>query len=178
MARAMEDAGAGDLDGAERELASRRRELEAEFADKMRDLKHQHQRRMDRLKEEQAEWEAYRRSKAKEIADKTETVRRRVENVEHRTNVDAAAKKELADLRAAVQRLEAEQARTTRDRAALAGDLERAQARAKSLRTRSRAAGIVLAVGVTGWLVGGWQTTAGLSVLVASVAAAFLIAAV
>lgn len=59
----------------DRELAMRRADLEREFDGKMRELKAQEKRRLDRLKEEQAEFEEHRRAKTKEMADREERLK-------------------------------------------------------------------------------------------------------
>lgn len=72
---------------ADRELAARRRELELEFEAKNRDLKAQHKRAMDKLQQDRVDWEAHRREQQRELADRTEKVRRSEDN--HRRDAEA-----------------------------------------------------------------------------------------
>lgn len=89
-----------------RELAARRKDLEREFADKARELKAQHQRRMDQLERDRLEWEAYKRSQTKEMADRAEKLRRNAENAETKVRVTTENLRELDELRAQVKELE------------------------------------------------------------------------
>ncbi|HEX2066862.1 MAG TPA: hypothetical protein VHI93_08630, partial [Candidatus Thermoplasmatota archaeon] len=84
----MPDEADADLpESARRELAARRRELEREFGLKRAELKAQHQRRLDLLRQEQVDWQEHRRRQAKELADRTEKVRRNAANAQQRVEV-------------------------------------------------------------------------------------------
>ncbi len=89
-----------DYDSAEGELAARRRDLEREFDDKQRDLKAQHKRQADKLQADRLDWEASRKAQLKDLADRTERVKRQEDN----------HAKDLAALKEAQRRLEATRA--------------------------------------------------------------------
>lgn len=91
---------------AERELASRRKDLEREFDDKLRDLKAQHKRQADKLAQDRADWEDHKRRQAKELADKAEKVHRAEGNAAKVEAMKAAERKELEALRLRVKELE------------------------------------------------------------------------
>lgn len=80
---------------ADRELAARRRDLEQEFDDKLRDLKAQERRRAQGLEQDRIDWEAGRKEKDRQLADRAEKMRRQEEN--HKRDLEAlkAARREL-----------------------------------------------------------------------------------
>ena len=91
---------------AQREIAARRRELELEFEAKNRDLKAQHKRTLDKLQQDRVDWEEHRREQQRDLADRTEKVRRSEDN--HKRDLEAlrearaeldATKAELAEQR-------------------------------------------------------------------------------
>lgn len=84
----------------------KRRELDLAHDEKLRDLKAQHKRRMDALDQDRLDWEASRKAQLKDLADRTERVKRAEGN--HRRDADSlraarteldAAKEELAKQR-------------------------------------------------------------------------------
>ncbi|MES2155803.1 MAG: hypothetical protein V4510_11765 [bacterium] len=172
----MGDEDESDLpEAAHRELAARRRDLEREFDLKMRDLKAQHSRRMDRMEQEKAEWEADRRAQAKELADRKETVRRRTENAEQRVETSAAEKQELAALRADVRRLEGVERAAKKAEARHDDERKTVELRVKAAIRPARWAAVLLVVGTAGWLAAGRATPLALAVLTAGLAAAVLL---
>lgn len=177
MASAMEDAGQGEEmpETARRELAARLRDLERDYDAKVRELKTQHQRRMDRLKEDRAEWDTYRRAQTKELADLKETMRRRTEVAQQRVDTTAAERKELADLREEVKRLESVERTVKRDAARLEAEMGAARDVAGRSRTRARWAAGALLLGAAGWLAAGWQGPLGLASLTAGLTLAALL---
>jgi hypothetical protein len=166
---------AGPPEDAQDELRRLRRDLERDFDAKMRDLKAQYQHRFARLKEEQAAWEEHRRTQAKALADKTETVRRRTENVVQRADLGAAVRKELEASRGQVKGLETAQRETAAERDRLRADAEAARASLRAAQSRGRWAGAALATGALGWLVAGWVTPIGLAILADGVALSLLL---
>ena len=115
-----------------RELAARRRDLEREFNDKQRELKAQHQRRLDALQTEQADWEAHKRSKTKELADREERLRRHEERAQADARKVAATRDDLQMRKRHVEELEAAKHDADAAQAAL-------QARVDAAETRSAA---------------------------------------
>lgn len=77
-------------------LEQRRKELEREFDDKLRDLKAQAKRQADKLQADRVDWEASRKAQLKDLADRTERVKRQEDN----------HKRDLAALRAAEAELQ------------------------------------------------------------------------
>ena len=130
---------------AERDLAARRRELEHEFEDKARELKAQHKRQLEALRQEQADWEAHKRAQAKELADRLERVRRQEANDTARVAAQAAAVEDVAALKADVA---AERASKLEAKRALA----ETEARLAAAQARLPAARRVLAWSVAGAL--------------------------
>lgn len=109
--------GEPDAGDAERELAARRRELEREHADKLRDLKAQVKRQTDALQQQRLEWEATRRKQQQDLADKAERLRRQEESTRREGERREAARQ---DLQAAKKQV--------------AGGLDQARAEAEALR--------------------------------------------
>src|ERR1041385_2549217 len=146
---------------AERELAMRRKELEREFQDKMRELKAQEKRRMDRLAEDRLAWEEYKRTQQKEIADRAETVRRRQEVTQHESEELKALRSELEALRMPhAEEVEAARAAAAAEKSKLAPALKSTLKGSQDLLFWSSA--LSLAGGVV-WLyiglVRGWSAT-------------------
>lgn len=119
------DETAGPTNAADGELVARRRELEAEFDAKVRDLKAQSKRQTDKLAQDRLDWEQSRKAQLKDVADRTERLRRAEDN--HKRDAEA--------LRATRRDLEA-----TRERAQEAGEakVEAKQARASQADLTSR----------------------------------------
>jgi hypothetical protein len=167
----MGDEPGGDLpEAAQRELAARRRELEREFNLKRADLKAQHQRRLDLLRQEQADWQEHRRLQAKELADRTEKVRRNAGNAQQRAELGAAERQELAELREQVKRLERAQREAKRTQTRLEEGASAADRRLRSARARASWAAAVLVLGALAWIALGWREARGLGVLAAALA--------
>ncbi|MCA1811412.1 MAG: hypothetical protein LC623_05315, partial [Halobacteriales archaeon] len=164
-------------EAAQRILASRRRELEREFDVKRTDLKTQHQRRVALLEQEKADWLEHRRRQAKELADKTEKTRRRLDNAQQRAETGAATLKELEERRAQVKALEQGEREAARRQARLEADVALARERLRSARARSSAAAAVLVLGALAWLAAGWRAPLGAALLATTLASAFLLAA-
>jgi hypothetical protein len=130
---------------------------------------------MDRLKEEQAEWEEHRRQKAQELADRTETVRRRAENPPQRVDVSAAMKQELAELRERVRELEMARSEASRALEAAEADAGLVRKQLRSAKARATGAAAALAIGLLAWLIAGWREPIGLALLAAAIALAALL---
>lgn len=113
---------------AERELAARRRELELEFEAKNRDLKAQHKRTLDKLQQDRVDWEEHRRTQQRDLADRTEKVRRGEDN--HKRDLEAlrAARAELEAAKAelAEQRVARSVVKSAQESKSVAGERERA----------------------------------------------------
>ena len=120
--------------GAERELAARRKELEREFDDKQRELKAQHKRQADKLQADRLDWEASRKAQLKDLADRTERVKRQEEN--HKRDV-AALKATQAELGKTRERLQENEGAKVEAKQAVA---EQASAQRDLARARSRLA--------------------------------------
>lgn len=118
---------------AERELAARRAEVEAEFDSKVRDLKAQVKRQADALARDREEWEARRRDQQRDLADRAEKVRRQEEN--HRRDVEALA----------VARRELEKVRSE----AAEREAARIDAKAKEARLAAKVEGLKVSTGLT-----------------------------
>lgn len=104
---------------AERELAARRRDLEREFDDKQRDLKAQHKRQADKLQADRVDWEASRKAQLKDLADRTERVKRQEDN--HAKDL-AALKAAQAELERTKDRLRETEGAKVEAKAASAGE--------------------------------------------------------
>lgn len=163
--------GAVDAAADEHELAARRVELERDFQAKARELKAQEKRRLERLKKDQAEWDEAKRAKAKELADRTEKLRRQAENATREAALKASERQELGALKVEVRELE----KTRREAAS-------AQALEADLKRRLDAAQVLLAwssglavLGALFWLAANWFLTRRTSVVLAAI---FLAAAV
>lgn len=136
-----------------RELDARRKDLEREFADKNRELKAQHQRRMDALRHEQADWEEHKRRQTKELADKAERLRAGEERLHKDTHRTVTAKDEAGALR---KRLEAVEVERAAERAAQATSEQRvadAQAAARKAKRAARWLALLSILGPVAWLV-------------------------
>ena len=125
-------AGVDEPTHAERELAARRRDLEREFDDKARELKAQHKRQADKLQADRLDWEASRKAQLKDLADRTERVKRQEEN--HRRDV-AALKATQAELGKTRERLQENEGAKVEAKQAVAeqANAQRDLARARSL---------------------------------------------
>ncbi|MEA3191397.1 MAG: hypothetical protein QOD77_1979 [Thermoplasmata archaeon] len=134
-------------------LVARQKELERDHADKLRELKAQHRRRMQALEEERADWHATRRQQAQQLADKAETVRRRVEVREQKAEVAAAVHDELAARRGQVQAFETAEREWARERARLEAERAATQARLRAARRQALVLASLLVVGAVAWLV-------------------------
>jgi type IV secretory pathway VirB10-like protein len=156
---------AADLpDDAQRALLNQRRDLEREFEGKLRDLKAQHKRQMDRLEADRADWEESRRRQAKELADRAERLRRQEANETQQAEAAAAEAVDAAGLRAKVeeqraakldlkQRLERAEGRLT----------EAAEVRRKAL-ARVRLVGVGALLAAALWLWSAWSGLGGVGV--------------
>ena len=127
----MEDPAAQPATDAERELAARRRDLEHEFQDKVRDLKAQVKRQQESLQQDRLDWEATKRTQAKEVADRAERVKRQEEN--HKRDA-AALKSAQAELERTKERLRETQAAKVEAKEASAGE-DAAKAQLRSARS-------------------------------------------
>ncbi len=78
-----------------RELAARRRDLEHEFQDKLREHNAQEKRRRDRLEQDRMDWESDRRERHKVLADREEKVRRNEESLRRDTSAARTLREEL-----------------------------------------------------------------------------------
>ncbi len=76
-----------------------RRDLEREFEAKRREAKQQEKRLRDRLAQDRAEWESYRKQQAQVLADKTEALRRQLESAQRKTESKANAEATLRSVR-------------------------------------------------------------------------------
>ena len=132
---------------AERELRARRRDLEREFDDKLRDLKAQHKRQMDRLQQDRAEWESYRREQAKELADRREAVRRRLDNRVKAEEHQAEERHDLAELRQTVAELREARLEDTNAIRKLEERVEKARVRFGAAQRRRRWLALVAVLG-------------------------------
>src|ERR1041385_8164601 len=121
----------------EADLAARRQEMEREFAEKYRDLKAQDKRRRESLRLEQDEFEAYRRGKVKELADREEKLRRTAGNKEERARVASDTVRELEELRRQAKGSEAAEWRRKKE-------VAESQAQAAASLAQARAAGRLL----------------------------------
>ncbi|MHB1261597.1 MAG: hypothetical protein ACYC2H_07755 [Thermoplasmatota archaeon] len=159
----------------QRELRARRKDLEREFDDKQRELKAQHQRRMDALRQEQADWEEVRRQRTKELADREEKLRRGEERLHKDTHKTVTAKDEAGALRKQVEAMEAaRRAEMTAD-AAREGRVVAAEAAAKKAKRAARWLALVAILGPIAWLVVGGRDAGPVPLVVAIV---FLVLAV
>jgi ABC-type multidrug transport system fused ATPase/permease subunit len=160
----------GDPD---RELAARRKQLERDFDDKLRDLKAQHKRQADKLQQDRADWEEHKRRQAKELADKAEKVRKAEENARRAEGLKASERKEMADLRQRNKDLEAAALKLTATRTKLEERVSTARGSLAPARSLLTWFGILAVLAPVTWLAFAWQT-AGRPALV--VAAAALVA--
>lgn len=101
-----------------------RKQLERDFDDKTRELKAQHKRQMEALQQDRLAWEAHRREQQRDLADRTERLRRAEDN--HAKDQDALrqARRELEQVKqtareAGEARVEAKVARSDQAEAAL-----------------------------------------------------------
>ena len=137
------------------ELALRRRDLEAEFDGKQRDLKAQHKRQMDRLQQDRAEWEDYKRRQQKELADKAARLKAAEDNGRKADALSAEERKEMAALRERVKDLEQAKLDAT---ARMAKSQERVDKARQGARSSSK-----VGPWAAGWAVAGgtlWLATA------------------
>jgi hypothetical protein len=169
------DASSSEDEDFRRELTARRRDLEREFADKHRELKAQHQRRMDALKQEQVDWEAHRRQQTKELADKAEKLRAGEERLHKDTRRTVTAHDEAGALRKKVEAMEAARF------AEAAADAEREErvANAEAAARKARRSALWLALlsilGPLTWLVANGRVPGIVAMILAGL---FLVAAV
>ncbi|MFA5944376.1 MAG: hypothetical protein WC876_07925 [Candidatus Thermoplasmatota archaeon] len=152
----------------QRELTARRKDLAREFDDKQRELRAQHQRRMDALRQEQSDWEETRRSRTKELADREEKLRRGEERLHKDTHRTVTARDEAAALRNQLQGLE----QATGEAAIGQADLKRRTTAAEMhLRFAQRRIALLAALiflAPLAWIVAEWPTASGRTVLIAS----------
>ena len=153
----------------QRELTARRKDLAREFDDKQRELKAQHQRRMDALRQEQSEWEDTRRSRTKELADREEKLRRGEERLHKDTHRTVTARDEAAALRNQLQGIEQSKGEVALRQA----DLERRTAAAEAnLRFTQRRVFLLATlafVAPVAWMATEWPTTSGRTALLVGV---------
>lgn len=142
-------------------LAARRKELEREFAEKYRDLKAQDKRRRESLKLEQDDFEAYRRAKGKELADREEKLRRTVENREEKARVSSGSLRELEDLRRQVKESEAGEWRRKKEVAELEARASAAERALAATRRLLSIALTLLAAVTAAWLALGRRSAPG-----------------
>lgn len=140
------------MDDAEIALASRRKDLEREFDEKLKDLKAQHKRQADKLAADREEWESYKRRQQKELADQAERIHRKVDNTHKAETVKAATQDEVAALKARVQELEAEKLKAKVAREALESRNQALAERARSASSVLAGLSFVAALGAVSWL--------------------------
>lgn len=133
----------------QRELAARRKDLERDFQDKVRDLKAQERRRMDQLARDRSEWDAHKRQQAKELADKAEKLRRPADNARKADALTAQERKEMETLRQRIKDLEQAKLDAT---AAVARSQERVDKARQGARSTSKAAPWLAAWAIAGGL--------------------------
>jgi chromosome segregation ATPase len=162
-------------DDFQRELAARRKDLEREFNDKARELKAQHQRRMDALRQEQADWEAVRRQRTKELADREEKLRKHEQKARDELASKETTRKELRTLKSQTGEL----AQSRDEAAAAKAELE---ARATNAETELRKARTLLALfafvaigGPVLWLLSGGLAADRAAVVVSAIALAMAV---
>lgn len=155
---------------ADRELAARRKEMEREFDDKLRDLKAQHKRQADKLQQDRADWEEYKRRQAKELADKGEKVRKAEENARRAEGLKASERKEMEDLRQRNKDLEAAALKLTATRTKLEERVSTARGSLAPVRNLLSWFGILSVLAPVTWLAFAWRT-AGRPALVVATAA-------
>lgn len=157
-----------------RELAARRRDLEREFDDKNRELKAQHQRRMDALRQEQADWEELRRQRTKELADREEKLRRGEERLHKDTHKTVTAKDEAGALRKHLAAIETARKAEVEADAGREARVLAAEATAKKARRAARWLALVAVLGPIAWLVAGGRAAGPVAL---AVTGAFLLVA-
>jgi hypothetical protein len=140
------------LSDAERELLSRRKDLEREFDEKTRDLKAQHKRQADKLQQDRLEWESYKKGQAKALADQAERLHRKVDNTVRAEATKAATQEEVAALKARVQELEEERLKAKVARETLEKRNEALAQRARSASSVLAGLSFVAVVGAASWL--------------------------
>lgn len=136
-----------------RELAARRRDLEDEFSAKLRELKAQERRRMDRMEADRSDFEQYRREKGKELADREHRLRGREGRVERTTTGGTSDSQELAKLRQEVADLKERRDLLAGRRADLEGKASSARFRLRVATWRMAALMTLAVVGDLVWLV-------------------------
>jgi chromosome segregation ATPase len=119
-------------DDFQRELAARRKDLEREFNDKSRELKAQHQRRLDALHQEQADWEEHKRAKTKDLADREEKLRKHEERARGDARKVAATRDDLQMRKRHVEDLEAAKRDAEAVQAALQERIDAAEKRSSA----------------------------------------------
>jgi hypothetical protein len=137
----------------QRELTARRKDLQRDFDEKMRDLKAQHKRQMDRLEQDRIEWEEYRRGKLKELADREERLRRRDENAVRQVEVKESTHKDVVALKERIQELEQEKLKAGVARTALEDRKAKAEEAFRSVRAILLVFAIASLAGTAAWLI-------------------------
>jgi hypothetical protein len=166
MADPSDAAAQADEDFA-RELAARRKDLEREFTDKNRELKAQHQRRMDALRQEQADWEEVRRQRTKELADREEKLRAGEERLHKDTHKTVTAKDEAGALRKQLAAVEAERAKETLADAQRERRVAEAEAKASKARRTARWLALLAILAPIVWFVAGGRSAGPMAFVVA-----------
>lgn len=159
-------------DDFQRELAARRKDLEREFNDKARELKAQHQRRMDALRQEQADWEAVRRQRTKELADREEKLRKHEQKARDELASKETTRKELRTLKSHTGELEQSRDEAAAAKAELEARASRAEAELRKARTLLALFAFVSIGGPVLWLLSGGLAADRAAVVVSIVALA------
>ncbi|MEA3166705.1 MAG: hypothetical protein QOJ26_1577 [Thermoplasmata archaeon] len=152
-----------------RELAARRKDLERDFADRNRELKAQHQRRMDALRQEQADWEEVRRTRTKELADREEKLRRGEERLHADTRKTVTARDEAGALRKQLAAIEAARRAEGASDAGREGRALAAEAAARKAKRAARWLALLAVLGPIAWLVAGGRDAGAIAMAVAGV---------
>lgn len=147
----------------ENELAARRKDLERDFADKLRELKAQVKRQAEGLANDRQDWENHRREQQRDLAGRAERLRRAEENHAKDQEALRQARRELEQVKqtareAGAARVEAKVARS--DQAEAAQRLERVHGLAAWLSLLALA-GFALTAGLAWWQ--GTRTTSGVA---------------
>ncbi len=145
----------------ERRLAQERRELERDFGARRREAKLQEGRLRDRLRQDQADWEAHRREQGKLLADRAETLRRQQESATRQGDLKQRARDDLVAAKVDVDKGQAAAAAAMRELTDRASGLEAKLAEAKRAARASRlllaATGIALLALSSVWVRTWWM---------------------
>ena len=170
-----EDADPATGTGPEADLAARRKDLEREYVEKYRDLKAQDKRRRESLELEKQEFEAYRRGKAKELADREERLRRTAENKEEKVRVTSGNLEELEALRKQVKENDAGEWRRKKELAEKEARVAAAEAALRRSRTMANLLTALAVLAPLVWLASTWPARGNAVAAAALMALALLV---